>query len=176
MKLVCTLGMTPGGIAETVINLSTGNYVSKYEPKRVSFDEIIIVRTKDTEYSYAFLKAIFLCCINFGELKEFVLPFNDVSSPQDFIYVRDNVRNMLKAGDYLDFTGGRKAISSAAVLAAREAGAHLVSTIIDQKDYIEMNEKFNELKRLAMSVKGKEDCTNYFCSLISKNSKTILFF
>jgi hypothetical protein len=57
-----------------------------------------------------------LCCSNFVNVKVINLPFNDVNSSNDFVQVRETVRKVLKAGDYLDLTGGRKAISSAAVL------------------------------------------------------------
>ncbi|MBB5254596.1 CRISPR-associated ring nuclease Crn1 [Sulfurisphaera ohwakuensis] len=176
VKLVSTLGTSPGGVAETLQNLSTGKYIAPFEPKEIKFDEFIVLRTKGTEEAYYALRAILLCCIGFEKIKEVVFPFNDIENPKDFITVRETVREILKPGDFMDFTGGRKAISAAAVLSARDVGAHLVSTIIDQKEYGEMIVKFNKLKDKLESVYSKGDCRSYFCDLMSSTARTIVFF
>ncbi|MDT7862698.1 MAG: CRISPR-associated ring nuclease Crn1 [Saccharolobus sp.] len=176
VRLVATLGKSPGGIAETIRNLTSGKYVAPFEPTEINIDEVIVLRTKGTDEAYYFLKAILYCCLNITSIKEIVFDFDDITSPKDFISVREKTRSVLKAGDYLDFTGGRKAISSAAVLAARDAGAHLVSSIVDQNEYIQMNKRFEELKDKAMRVYNKGQCLSYFCDLISPNAQTIVFF
>jgi hypothetical protein len=175
-KLVSTLGKSPGGIAETLVSLTEGNYVAPFDPVPIKIEELIVVKTKEVEESFYVLKALLLCCSNFVNVKVINLPFDDVNSPNDFVQVRETIRKVLKAGDYLDFTGGRKAISSAAVLAAREAGAHLVSSIIPHEEYEIINKKFNAVKDRAMKIYKKEDCVSYVCDLISKDSRTIVFF
>ncbi|AEB95213.1 CRISPR-associated ring nuclease Crn1 [Metallosphaera cuprina] len=175
VKLVATLGKTPGGVAETYVNLTSGNFVSS-SPGKVNISEVVAVITKEVYQSFYFLQALFLCCLNVNKIGQIVLPFNDVTSPDEFIYVRESVRKVLRANDYLDFTGGRKAISAAAVLAGREVGARLVSTVIDQEEYLEMNRKFHEMKDRASRVLSKEECSPDFCTLISERSKTIVYF
>ncbi|MQL54266.1 CRISPR-associated ring nuclease Crn1 [Acidianus ambivalens] len=175
-RLVSTLGKSPGGIAETLINLTDGNYVAPFDPVPIKIEELLVVKTKEVEESFYVLKALLLCCSSFVNVRAINLPFDDVNSPNDFVQVRETIRKVLKAGDYLDFTGGRKAISSAAVLAAREAGAHLVSSIIPHEEYDSINKKFNAVKDRAMKIYKKEDCVSYVCDLISKNSRTIVFF
>ncbi|QGA53965.1 hypothetical protein GFS03_04915 [Sulfolobus sp. E5-1-F] len=175
-RLVATLGKSPGGIAETLANLSSGNYLAPFETKEVKINELIVIRTAEVMESYYFLKTILLCCLDFTNIREVGLPFDDISSPQDFLTVRETVRKVLSTGDYLDFSGGRKAITAAAVLAARDVGAHLVTTIIDQSDYIRMNKRYEELKERALSVYNKGECLSYFCDLMSSKAKTIIFF
>ncbi|BFH74720.1 CRISPR-associated ring nuclease Crn1 [Sulfurisphaera javensis] len=176
VKLVATLGKSPGGIAETILNLSSGKYVSPFEPKEIKIEKLIVIRTKEVEDAYYTLKAILFCCLDFTNVEEVVLPFNDITSPQDFITVRETVRKALKAGDFFDFTGGRKAISSAGVLSARDVGAHLVTSIIDQDEYVKMNKRFEELKDRALNVYNKGQCLSYFCDLISSRALTVVFF
>ena len=176
VKLVATLGTSPGGIAETLYNLSEGKYVAPFEPKEINFEELIVVRTKGTDEAFYALKAILLCCVGYEKVKEVLFPFDDVNEPKDFVTVRETVRGLLKPGDYLDFTGGRKAISAAAVLSARDVGAHLVTTLIDQQEYGEMLRKFNQLKDKVTGVYSLGDCRSYFCDLVSKTARTIVFF
>ncbi|QXJ35106.1 CRISPR-associated ring nuclease Crn1 [Saccharolobus shibatae] len=176
VKLVATLGKSPGGIAETLDNLISGNYVAPFEAKEIKVNELVVIRTEEVTESYYFLKTILLCCLDFTNVREVALPFDDISSPQDFITVRETVRKVLSTGDYLDFSGGRKAITAAAVLTARDVGAHLVTTVIDQDDYIRMNRRYEELKGKALSVYNKGQCVSYFCDLMSSKAKTIIFF
>jgi len=176
VRLIATLGKTPGGIAETIKNLSSGNYLAPFEPKEIKIDELIVIRTEEVLETYYFLKTILLCCLDFTSVKEIVLPFEDVSSPQDFITVREIVRRVLRTGDYLDFSGGRKAITASAVLAAREVGGHLVTTIIDQEEYNKMSKKYEELKTKALATYNKGNCLSSFCELVSPRARTIVFF
>ncbi len=170
------MGKSPGGIAETLLNLKDGKFVAPFDPSPVKVDELIVVKTKEVQESYYVLKAILLCCSGFTNLKPLELPFDDVTTPDDFVEVRETMRRLLRAGDFLDFTGGRKAISSAAVLAAREVGAHLVSTLISQEEYYVQNKIYNSVKERATRVYKREDCVSLICDLISKDSKTIVFF
>ncbi|MEM1627580.1 MAG: CRISPR-associated ring nuclease Crn1 [Sulfolobaceae archaeon] len=176
VNLVATLGKTPGGIAETFLNLSRGNYSSQFEVKELRFDNVFVVRTKEVEESYYTLKAVFMCCLGFPNVRDVVLPFDDITSPEDFSKAREVIKKVLRAGDYLDFTGGRKAISTAAVLAAREVGAHIVSTVIPHEEYELANKVFMSIKDRAMRIYSEGDCVEYICRVISKNARTIVFF
>lgn len=176
VKLVATLGKTVGGVAETIINLSEGNYVAPFDPKPVKVDELIIVKTKEVEEVYNVLSSLILCCTGIDKVTTVSLPFNDVESPKDFIEVRETVRGIIRAGDYLDFTGGRKAISAAAVLAAREMGAHLVTSIIPHEEYDVLNKEYLRVKDVALRVYRKTDCVKSLCNLVSPHVRTIVFF
>ncbi|BDC18754.1 hypothetical protein HS5_16440 [Acidianus sp. HS-5] len=176
VKLVATLGTSPGGVAETLYNLSMGNYVAPFESKELSFDELVVVRTKGTDEAYYALKAVLICCVNYEKVREVLFPFDDINNPKDFVTVRETVRGLLRTGDFMDFTGGRKAISAAAVLSAREVGAHLVTTIIEQQEYGEMMKKFNQLKEKLAGVYNRRDCRTIYCELMSKTARTIVFF
>ncbi|MFP3201533.1 MAG: CRISPR-associated ring nuclease Crn1 [Sulfolobus sp.] len=176
VKLVATLGKTVGGVAETIINLSEGNYVAPFDPKPVKVDELIIVKTKEVEEVYNVLSSLILCCTGIDKVTTVSLPFNDVESPKDFIEVRETVRGIIRAGDYLDFTGGRKAISAAAVLAAREMGAHLVTSIIPHEEYDVLNKEYLRVKDVALRVYRKTDCVKSLCNLVSPHARTIVFF
>ena len=166
MNLVSTLGTTPGGVAETYLSLVKGNYLAPFPNYPLKIDEIVVVRTKGTDLSFSVLSTIFSKCVSSIPIREVKLSIDDVMNPQDFKEVRERVRSLLSPGNYLDFTGGRKAISAAAALAAREAGAHLVSTTVDQDTYARMNEA---MRRIA---KG-EDVDP--CNLLG-NGRTIVFF
>jgi len=176
VKLVATLGKTVGGVAETIINLSEGNYVAPFDPKPVKVDELIIVKTKEVEEVYNVLSSLIVCCTGIDKVTTVSLPFNDVESPKDFIEVRETVRGIIRAGDYLDFTGGRKAISAAAVLAAREMGAHLVTSIIPHEEYDVLNKEYLRVKDVALRVYRKTDCVKSLCNLVSPHARTIVFF
>jgi hypothetical protein len=176
VKLVATLGKTVGGVAETIINLSEGNYVAPFDPKPVKVDELIIVKTKEVEEVYNVLSSLILCCTGIDKVITVSLPFNDVESPKDFIEVRETVRGIIRAGDYLDFTGGRKAISAAAVLAAREMGAHLVTSIIPHEEYDVLNKEYLRVKDVALRVYRKTDCVKSLCNLVSPHARTVVFF
>lgn len=176
VKLVATLGKTVGGVAESIINLSEGNYVAPFDPKPVKVDELIIVKTKEVEEVYNVLSSLILCCTGIDKVTTVSLPFNDVESPKDFIEVRETVRGIIRAGDYLDFTGGRKAISAAAVLAAREMGAHLVTSIIPHEEYDVLNKEYLRVKDVALRVYRKTDCVKSLCNLVSPHARTIVFF
>lgn len=176
VRLVATLGKTVGGVAESIINLSEGNYVAPFDPKPVKVDELIIVKTKEVEEVYNVLSSLILCCTGIDKVTTVSLPFNDVESPKDFIEVRETVRGIIRAGDYLDFTGGRKAISAAAVLAAREMGAHLVTSIIPHEEYDVLNKEYLRVKDVALRVYRKTDCVKSLCNLVSPHARTIVFF
>ncbi|TRM80221.1 hypothetical protein DJ522_08760, partial [Sulfolobus sp. F3] len=93
-----------------------------------------------------------------------------------FITVREKLREVLKVGDYLDFTGGRKAISAAAALTAREIGAHLVTSIIDEEEYDRIKKRYYEIKDKALGVYDKGQCLGYLCDLYTSKARTIVFF
>lgn len=90
VRLVATLGKSPGGIAETIRNLTSGKYVAPFEPTEINIDEVIVLRTKGTDEAYYFLKAILYCCLNLTSIKEIVFDFDDITSPKDFVSVREN--------------------------------------------------------------------------------------
>jgi hypothetical protein len=175
IRLIATLGKSPGGVAETIRNLSEGNYLSPYQPKAINLGGVIVVRTREVEETFKVLKSIVLCCLGRElKLKEVVLPFNDVEEIEHFRLVREKVRDIVRVGDYLDFSGGRKAISSAAVIAARENGAHLVTTIIPQKVQREIEEIYEEVKERAINIYESYHCFEDLCKLISPYSRTLV--
>lgn len=104
MKLVSTLGTTPGGVAETYLSLLRGDYSAPFPSSPLKIDELIVVRTRGTDVSFSVLSAIFSKCVSPIPMREVILSIEDVMSPQDFKEVREKVRSLLSPGDYLDFT------------------------------------------------------------------------
>ncbi|AHC52245.1 hypothetical protein SUSAZ_10340 [Sulfolobus acidocaldarius SUSAZ] len=176
VRLIATLGKTVGGPIETFENLVNANYISAFPSHKVDINEVIVITTKETEETFYVLKSVFLCCANFTKVREVTLPFDDITAPDDFITIREKVREVLRAGDYLDFSGGRKAISAAAALAAREIGAHLVTSIIDEDEYDKIRKRYYEIKDKALSIYNKGQCISYLCDLYISKARTIVLF
>jgi len=190
-KLVATLGRTPGGVVETLRNLREGRYVREgaglgvgaggavgeveAAPKPVEISEVVVVRTREVEESFEVLRALLTCCADWKvDLREVVLPMDDVEEPRHFRVVRERLARSLRVGDYVDFTGGRKAISAAAVLAAREAGAHLVTTLIPQEDYYRLERVYGEVRLRALRVVTPQECFAELCGLVLHHAKTLV--
>ncbi len=102
VRLIATLGKTVGGPIETFENLINANYISAFPSHKVDIDEVIVITTKETEETFYVLKSVFLCCANFTKVREVALPFDDIAVPEDFVTVREKVREVLRAGHYLD--------------------------------------------------------------------------
>jgi len=62
VKLIATLGTSPGGIFETYTNLINGTYESE-NPTKIEIQDVYIIRTKDKEVELAWklVKALFIC-------------------------------------------------------------------------------------------------------------------
>ncbi|AWR96166.1 CRISPR-associated protein [Acidianus sulfidivorans JP7] len=189
VKLISTLGTSPGGVFETLNNLRRGNYNSKDNVVPVKITEVYVVRTKDrsVELAWKLIKGIFACCgDNEVELVDIPLEISDINSVEDYDYFKKEVSSKISAGDYIDFTGGRKAMSVAAAIEAKRLNAHIVTTIIPQDEYNAIQSKIKginvkDLDNIIGNIKNiksentKEACSKFdFCSLTSKNAKTIL--
>ncbi|ARM76921.1 CRISPR-associated ring nuclease Crn1 [Acidianus manzaensis] len=176
VKLVCTLGTSPGGIFETLGNLRKGNYEAE-NPIPVNIKEVYVIRTSDkaVDIAWKLVKAIFACC---GEkdvtISDISLQITDITSNSDYELFMKEVSSRISKGDYVDFTGGRKAMSVAAAIAAKELNAHIVTTIIPQNEYNEIAQRAKGLKEEDIIAGGNRDCRVDFCSLTSKNARTIL--
>lgn len=181
VKLVSTLGTTPGGIFETFMNLRQGKYEGE-DVKPIDIKEVYVIRTSDkgVEFAWKLVKAIFTCCKG-GEvtISDIPLPMQDITSPEDFKKFRREVFSRVSVGDYVDFTGGRKAMSVAAALVAREVKAHVVTTIIPQEEYNRVLGVINVLKNMGDLVEkaGKGNCDpikDYICKLVSNEARTVV--
>jgi CRISPR-associated protein Csx14 len=182
VKLVSVLGTTPGGIYETFINLSQGKYEAE-NPTPVKVDEVYVIRTNNEAVTFAWklVKAIFACCGSKGIIiADIPLPMDDINSADDFKKFRKEVGSRINVGDYVDFTGGRKAMSVAAALEGLHKRAHIVTTVVSPDEYTRVNNLLKPLKAKERDVEeagqGKCDQLKEVCDLISKNSRTILFF
>jgi CRISPR-associated protein Csx14 len=180
-KLVCTLGTSPGGIFETYKNLRKGNYEVDEEVTEAKAVEIKDFR--QCSRVRVEVKAIFACCKEKGdEVTNADIPtIQDITSPNDFKKSKKAIFSRISVGDYVDFTGGRKAMSVAAALSAREVGAHVVTTIIPQSEYNRVSKIIEELKGKEDLVEraGNGDCesiSDTICKLISNEAKTILLY
>ncbi|QGA54160.1 hypothetical protein GFS03_06035 [Sulfolobus sp. E5-1-F] len=175
VKLVATLGTSPGGVIETFLYL-----VRKGE----TIDEIRVVTTSNAEVKKAWkiIRLMFICCIQEKfpkvEISEHPLDIEDIYSEEDLKKVRDFVKKQLNEGDYLDITGGRKSMSIAAALAAKSKGAKIVTSIISQDDYNRISKRIRELKDV-VEIKNRSECNEQiketYCSLIVQNARTIEF-
>jgi CRISPR-associated protein Csx14 len=175
VKLVATLGTSPGGVFETYMNLKSGNYGG--EP--VDIKEVYIIRTSDkaVELAWKLVKAIFVCCGSKEvEIADIPLPINDIVTKEDYEIFRKGLQGKISKGDYVDFTGGRKAMSVAAAINAIRNSAYVVTTIIPQNEYNRIQNLIKQLKEEEIDEAGKGKCVNKekFCELISKDARTIL--
>ena len=117
----------------------------------VGIDEVYVVRSAFVDFTWRLVKVVFTCRGAGGVVvRDLVAPMEDVEGPEDFRRFMDAVLSVMRSGDYVDLTGGRKAMSVAAALVAREVGAHLVTTIVPQEEYGRVNELIKELR----SMKG----------------------
>ncbi|AKV74186.1 MULTISPECIES: CRISPR-associated ring nuclease Crn1 [Metallosphaera] len=176
VKLVSTLGTSPGGVFETFMNLRQGKYEAE-NPVPVDIKEVYVIRTSDpaVERAFRLLKAIFACCGGREvEVAGIPLAMNDINTRSDYLQFRREVLSRISPGDYVDFTGGRKAMSVAAVLAARQREAHVVTSIIPQADYNEIQSKMKDFKDEDILEGENGRCKVDFCVLTSRNVKTIL--
>ncbi|AWR98668.1 CRISPR-associated ring nuclease Crn1 [Metallosphaera hakonensis] len=176
-KLLVTLGTTPGGIFETFENLKRGNYEAENHPP-VHISEVYVIRTSDPAVNLAWklVKAVFACCGGKEvTIADIPLEINDINSKQDFLTFKRAIKARLSPGDFVDFTGGRKAMSVAAAIEAREAGAKVVTTIIPQQEYVRITNLLNSLKgqESAVEAGGRGECVLSFCDLVSKESRTV---
>ncbi|WP_252901503.1 CRISPR-associated ring nuclease Crn1 [Vulcanisaeta sp. JCM 14467] len=177
VRLVVTLGTTPGGVYESFINLRLGRCIGCVGP--VGVDEVYVVRSASVEFTWKLVKAIFTCC-DTGDvvIKDLVAPMEDMEDPEDFRRFMDAVLSVVRGGDYVDFTGGRKAMSVAAALAAREVGAHLVTTVVPPEEYGRVNELIRRLRGVEGLVeeaaRGNCGIKDLVCGLVSGGARTIV--
>jgi hypothetical protein len=63
-----------------------------------------------------------------------ILGFPDVRSQEDLGELGSTLRSLLRPGDIVDITGGRKIASAWAAIVALNAGARVVATIVPQEE------------------------------------------
>nr|7YGL_A Chain A, CRISPR system ring nuclease SSO2081 [Saccharolobus solfataricus P2]7YGL_B Chain B, CRISPR system ring nuclease SSO2081 [Saccharolobus solfataricus P2] len=175
VKLVATLGTAPGGVIESFLYL-----VKKGE----NIDEVRVVTTSNAEVKKAWriVRLMFVCCIQEKfpkvEISEHPLDIEDIYSEDDLRKVREFVEKQLGEGDYLDITGGRKSMSVAAALAAKNKGVKIITSIIPQDDYNKISKKVRELKEIP-EIKNRGECRQEmketYCSLIVQDARSIEF-
>ncbi|BFH74169.1 CRISPR-associated ring nuclease Crn1 [Sulfurisphaera javensis] len=147
VKLIATLGTSPGGVFETYTNLINGNYESD-NPSKVEIDTIYLIRTldKDVEFAFKLVKALFICQKIPSEVVEIKINISDITNKQEYEQFKSQIFQKIGKGDFVDFTGGRKAMSVAAAIQALKRDAYLVTTIIPQSEYNRIQNKLKELK------------------------------
>ncbi|QXJ29365.1 CRISPR-associated protein, Csx12 family [Saccharolobus shibatae B12] len=175
VKLVATLGTSPGGVIESFLYLVR---------KGQNIDEIRVVTTTNAEVKKAWkiVRLMFICCIQEKfpkvEISEHPLDIEDIYSEEDLKKVKEFIEKQLNEGDYLDITGGRKSMSVAAALAAKNRGAKIITSIISQDDYNRISKRVRELKDI-VEIKNRSECSEQiretYCSLIVQNARTIEF-
>mgnify|MGYP001772793892 CR=1 FL=1 len=158
MKLIASLGTSPGGIAETF------SYIANTYKAVPS--EVIVITTSSpkVDKAYNVLLEIFSKCVRpkFGEvvIERLNISSDDIYSSQDLWELSEKVKGKMGKGDFVDVTGGRKVMSIALALVAIRSGAKVVTTVIPQEEY-------NRIQSLM--EKGYSDP----CELLSKQSRTI---
>lgn len=147
VKLIATLGTSPGGIFETYTNLINGNYEAD-NPAKIEIDYIYLVRTTDKDVVFAskLVKALFICQKVPSEVVEIPVNISDITSKKDYDEFKNLIFKKINKGDFVDFTGGRKAMSVAAAIGALKTQANLVTTIIPQIEYNKIQNKLKNLK------------------------------
>jgi|BEDMetMinimDraft_2_1075160.scaffolds.fasta_scaffold04133_1 CRISPR-associated protein Csx14 len=175
VKLVATLGTTPGGILETFL------YLRKKDSR---LNEIVVITTshESVRKAYDILVSMFLCCIKERPksnviIKKIELDIDDITSSDDLDEFMNKINGVVEEGDYVDITGGRKGMSVAASIVAINKKAKVFTSIIPQDEYKEISNKL--FKKDIKTVTNEKDCgeeeKEFFCSLISKNARTFEF-
>ncbi|BBD73326.1 hypothetical protein HS1genome_1715 [Sulfodiicoccus acidiphilus] len=162
---------------ESLVNLRRGTYASLGVNQPVKIDEIYVVRTRGEEVERAFriLRALLLCCVKESPpLRDVPLDLNDVDSPEDYAKFRGAVLKLVSPGDYVDVTGGRKVMSVAAAVVARERGAHVLTTLISTKEYARVTEEARKLNENSLDLSAGCSKDTSLCSLLSPQAVTVL--
>jgi len=188
VKLIATLGTSPGGVFETFLNLSSGKYnCEECSPKPINIDEVYVVTTRDpqVELAWNIVKVLFICCTqSVTKLNKVPVDINDITSPKEYREFVNVLEKFVNEGDYVDFTGGRKSMSVAAVIVAKSKKANIVTTIIPQQDYNRISDEIKrinkeELESYVKNLDSRSKCiekfNNVICRLASQNAVTILF-
>ncbi len=150
-RLVATLGTQPGSVYETLLNLCRGAYdYGEKESPRLSIDEVVLVHTRGAVVVEAYrLAKLLLACQRHVMPQELRLPnhchvgkivaapveLEDVDSRRGFEEFYRVVRANVSRGDVVDVSGGRVAMGVAAALAARDAEAMVVASVIPSEEY-----------------------------------------
>lgn len=158
--LVSTLGVSPGVPYETLLNLCRGSYDAPYNPP-LKVDSVTIVYTTHPMVVSSYMVAWLLIeCggeIFRGSSKSLPegcgrvtvdgvkLPFEDVDSRERFQHLAYRLRRIIGRNDVVDVTGGRASMAIAASLAAAEAGAMIVTTLISPQLYNQVSSAFDTL-------------------------------
>lgn len=100
------------------------------------------------------------------------LPFSDITTSDDLNELMKIVSPAINQGDYVDITGGRKAISMVMGLIAMKRKAHVVTTIVSQSKYNEVQEKLRKGHQPVTQNCSPSD-KEFFCSLLSSDAVTI---
>ncbi|QGR19648.1 CRISPR-associated ring nuclease Crn1 [Stygiolobus azoricus] len=178
-RLIATLGTSPGGIFESYKNLIEGNYQGD-NVEKVKIDEVYIIRTSDkaVEFAWKLVKAIFTCC-GAKDVRVYDIPLSitDINSRQDFLTFKREVESKINNGDFVDITGGRKSMSVAAAMSARNRNAKIITTVVPQAEYNRVQNLIKQLepreKEIEMAGEGKCQTID-ICQLVSKSALTIL--
>lgn len=125
-RLVSLLGLSPG-VAHTSLCLLAR--------EGIVVDEIVLVGTQGEVLAEA--EEIIRGCPcpwdgppGPGRIVRVQLDFPDVRGPGDLERLGSILRGLLRRGDYLDITGGRKIMSAWAAIVALDQGAHVVASVV----------------------------------------------
>jgi len=128
-RLIATVGLTPGAPHTSLcLLLSRG----------VNIEEVVIVgNVRETVEEAA--RILRECPCPNGSLpgaavKTVQLGFPDVRSQADLVKLGDALGGLIRPGDYVDVTGGRKIMAVWAALVALNKGAHVVATIVPREE------------------------------------------
>ncbi|WP_221288388.1 CRISPR-associated ring nuclease Crn1 [Stygiolobus caldivivus] len=179
VRLIATLGTSPGGIFESYKNLINGTY-EEDNPEKIRVDEVYVIRTADksVEFAWKLVKAIFVCCGGRDvAIYDIPLSITDIYSRKDYLLFKKEVENKIREGDFVDITGGRKSMAAAAALSAMRKRAKTITTIIPQPEYNRIQKEIEGLKSREAEIESAGDgrCEGIsVCSLVSKSALTIM--
>ncbi|NON62270.1 CRISPR-associated ring nuclease Crn1 [Acidianus sp. RZ1] len=174
-KLIATLGTSPGGVVETF------NFLVKEMNEEITDIYIITTEDKSVKKAWEVVKILFTCCVKqeFPQIQIAEIPsgIRDIESPEDLRRFMETLSGKIEKNDFVDITGGRKGMSVAVALMAREAEAKIITSIIPQSEYKEINERLSKISNIPQinETNCPETLKEDYCNMISKNAKTILF-
>ncbi len=151
VRLIATMGASPGAPYETLLNVCRGSYDAPHAPP-IRIREVVVVRTSgvDVRYAYWLFKLLILCNRFLPEAKrldcvverifDVEVDVEDVVSREDYEKYRDAIERNIGEGDIVDVTGGRVSMAVAAMQAASSHNkVAVMATIVPQKEYSAIN-------------------------------------
>ncbi len=164
VRLLATLGTSPGPVYETLLNLCRGSYEAPYTP-RIRVETVTLVHTSNpaVKDAYHAAKLLILCshtlfpegddrrlpgeCLP-REVSSLPLEIDDVASRSEYEEFVKKIQSVVGPGDIVDISGGRVAMAvAAAMYASSMPGTMVVASAVPSDAYRSLSNVFATLRQ-----------------------------